>query len=309
MEEKRKNRRGDRYDAYLVRDLDPLQGIMNYLMGERTENEAVCHLDVEMSALNQFIKDKNDNNPNPVFKYTFFHAFLAALARTVEARPKLNYFVRNRKYWERKVISFAFIAKKQKIDGAEEGLVIARYDRDSEVSPLEQMHQSTCKMVAEIRKSKESKDDTLKIIAALLKLPGFIFKPVVALIRSLDKHGRLPKSFVKANPYGATCFVSNLGSIKMDATYHHLINFGTNSIFAIVGEKKKKPVFHEDGTFELKEFLPISLTLDERIADGVYYAKSLRYLKALLLKPELLDMSAKEKIDYDALLEELKDRI
>lgn len=309
MAEQRKNRRGDRYDAWRVRDLDPLQGFMNHVMGERTENEAVAHMDVQMDALTQYVKDKNDNNPNPIFKYTFFHAFLAALARTVEARPKLNYFVRNRVYWERKVISFAFIAKKQKIDGAEEGLVITNYKKDSDVSPMEQMHLSTCKMVAEIRKSKESKDDTLKIIAGLLKLPGFIFKPIVALIRSLDRHGRLPKSFVKANPYGATCFVSNLGSIKLNASYHHLINFGTNSIFAIVGQKEKKPIFHEDGTFELKEFLPISLTLDERIADGVYYAKSLRILKALLLKPELLDKPACEKIDYEALLEELKDRL
>jgi len=307
MEEQRKNRHGDRYDAWLVRDLDPLQGIMNYLMGDRTDNEAVAHLDIQMDALAAYVKDKNDNNPNPIFKYTFFHAFLAALARTVEARPKLNYFVRNRKYWERKVISFAFIAKKQKIDGAEEGLVITNYKKDSDVSPMEQMHLSTCKMVAEIRKSKESKDDTIKIISNLLKLPGFIFSFATAIIRALEKHGRLPKSFVKANPYGATCFVSNLGSIKLNASYHHLINFGTNSIFAIVGQKEKKPVFHEDGTFELKEFLPVSLTLDERIADGVYYAKSLRILKALLLKPELLDKPACEKIDYDALLEELKD--
>jgi len=309
MEQQRKNRLGDRYDAWLVRDLDPLQGIMNYLMGDRTDNEAVAHMDVEMDALVAYVKDKNDNNPNPIFKYTFFHAFLAALARTIEERPKLNYFVRNKKYWERKVISFAFIAKKQKIDGAEEGLVITNYKKDSDVSPMEQMHLSTCKIVAEIRKSKESKDDTLKIISSLLKLPGFIFKGVCALIRALDRHGRLPKSFVKANPYNATCFISNLGSIKLNASYHHLINFGTNSIFAIVGQKEKKPVFHEDGTFELKEFLPISLTLDERIADGVYYAKSLRILKALLLKPELLDKPACEKIDYDALLDELKDRL
>lgn len=305
MAEQRKNRRGDRYDAWRVRDLDPLNGVMTYLLGSRTENEAVCHMDIEMEALNAYVKYKNDNNPNPVFKYTFFHVILAAIARTIEARPKLNYFIRNRKYWERKVISFSFIAKKQKIDGAEEGLVITTYKPDSDLSPVEQMHNSTCKMVAEIRKDKESKDDTVKIVSALLKLPGFIFKPIIALIMALDRHGRLPKSFVKANPYGTTCFVSNLGSIKMDASYHHLINFGTNSVFVIVGEKTKKPVFHEDGTFELKEFLPISLTLDERIADGVYYAKSLRYLKALILRPDLLDKPAREKIDFEKLLTEL----
>ena len=34
--------------------------------------------------------------------------------------------------------------------------------------------------VSEIRKNSESKDDTLKIISTLLKLPGFIFKLIIA---------------------------------------------------------------------------------------------------------------------------------
>ncbi len=308
MPEERKNRRGDRYDAYLVRDMDPLQGFMNYVMGSRTENEAVIHLDVPMENLNAFIAKKNAENENPIFKYTFMHAVLAALARTIEARPKMNYFVRNKKFWERKVISFSFIAKKQKVDGAEEGLVITTYKKDSDVSALEQMHLSTCKMVAEIREKEENHDDTTKIMASLLKLPSFILKPVVALILHLDRVGKLPKSFVKANPYGCTCFISNLGSIKMDASYHHLINFGTNSIFGILGRKEKKPVFTEENgevKTTLKEFLPVSLTVDERIADGVYYAKTVRIFKALLIRPELLDLPAKEKIDYEKLLEEV----
>ena len=90
----------------------------------------------------------------------------------------------------------------------------------------------------------------------------------------------------------------------MDAEYHHLINFGTNSFFLIVGEKTKKPVFHEDGSFELKEFLPLSLTIDERIADGVYFANSIKVLKAFLMKPEYLLKPANEVIDTLMLREE-----
>ena len=82
-------------------------------------------------------------------------------------------------------MEFSQLAKKQKIDGAEEGLVITNYKKDSDVSPMEQMHLSTCKIVAEIRKSKESKDDTIKIISTLLKLPGFVFKGVCANVEML----------------------------------------------------------------------------------------------------------------------------
>ena len=300
-----KVRFGDRYDATRVRDLDPLQSFMNLLMGERAENEALCELEINMSSLLSYIEKKNAENSNPQFRYTFFHAVLAALCRTIQARPKLNWFVRNKKYWQRRVISFAFVAKKQKTDGSAEELIITKYDKDSDISPIEQMHNSTCKMVSEIRKSNESHDETIKIIKSLLKAPGPLLNFIGFIIRKLGKHGRLPKSFVKANPYDATCFVTNLGSIKLNLNYHHLINFGSNSLFIVIGEKTKKPVFTEDGGFRFEEFLPLSITLDERIADGVYFGKSLRILKALLLKPELLDISANTEIDFDTLLEEM----
>ena len=44
MEKEKKKKRGDRTDGYLVRDLDPLHMFMPYLMGSRTENEAVMNL-------------------------------------------------------------------------------------------------------------------------------------------------------------------------------------------------------------------------------------------------------------------------
>ncbi|MBR6348857.1 MAG: 2-oxo acid dehydrogenase subunit E2, partial [Spirochaetales bacterium] len=87
--------------------------------------------------------------------------------------------------------------------------------------------------------------------------------------------------------------------------YHHLSNFGSNSLFAIIGRKEKKPVYDDDGTVTMKEFLPVSFTIDERIADGVYFNNSIKVLKAYLLKPELLDLPAKEKIDIRAVEEEL----
>jgi len=42
----------------------------------------------------------------------------------------------------------------------------------------------------------------------------------------------------------------------------------------------------------------IGLTIDERIADGFYYAKSVRLLKKLAAEPELLDLRADEEVEY-----------
>ena len=298
-----KKQKGERFDAYRVWDVQPIQQFMTDLLGERVANEAVCKFDIDMEALDAFIEKKNSENPE--FKYTFFHVFCAALGRSVAERPRMNYFIRNGHYYERKEISFTAIAKKQKKDGAEEGMIIMKYDKNSDESPVSQMHNSICKQVYNIRKSEESHDDTTKIMQTLVNLPRPIYKLVMATIRTLDRKGRLFKDFVEANPYSKTCFISNLGSIKMDAEYHHLSNFGSNSFFAIIGKKTKKPVFNDDGTFEMRQFLPISFTIDERIGDGVYFANTIRIFKAYMMRPELLDIPANQAIDIKAVEAEL----
>ncbi|MBQ3317032.1 MAG: 2-oxo acid dehydrogenase subunit E2 [Spirochaetales bacterium] len=298
-----KKQKGERYDAYRVWDVQPIQQFMTDLLGERVANEAVCKFDIDMEALDAYIEKKNSENPE--FKYTFFHVFCAALGRSVAERPRMNYFIRNGHYYERKEISFTAIAKKQKKDGAEEGMIIMKYDKNSDESPVSQMHNSICKQVYNIRKSEESHDDTTKIMQTLVNLPRPIYKLVMATIRTLDRKGRLFKDFVEANPYSKTCFISNLGSIKMDAEYHHLSNFGSNSFFAIIGKKTKKPVFNDDGTFEMRQFLPISFTIDERIGDGVYFANTIRIFKAYMMRPELLEIPANQSIDIKAVEAEL----
>ncbi|MBR4426496.1 MAG: 2-oxo acid dehydrogenase subunit E2 [Spirochaetales bacterium] len=303
MGEKVKKQKGEKYDAYLVKDVEPIQEFMLNLLGSRTDNEAVCKFDIEMDALDAYVQKRNSENPE--FRYTFFHVFCAALSRTIAERPKMNYFIRNTKFYERKAISITAIAKKQKKDGAEEGMIIMKYDKNSDVSPIEQMHESICKQVYHIRKDAESHDDTTNIMRTIVNLPKPIRKLVFSLILRWDRTGNLPKEMAEASPYSHTCFVSNLGSIKMDADYHHLSNFGSNSFFAIIGKKQKKPVFHDDGTFEMKEFLPISFTIDERIGDGVYFANTIRIFKAYMMRPELLDIPANQSVDVRTVEDEL----
>ena len=48
----------------------------------------------------------------------------------------------------------------------------------------------------------------------------------------------------------------------------------------------------------VRPVLNIGVTLDERIADGYYYSKTMRLVKHLLAHPELLERPAGEKVDY-----------
>ena len=45
--------------------------------------------------------------------------------------------------------------------------------------------------------------------------------------------------------------------------------------------------------------MDIGFTLDERIADGFYFARSLKIVQHLLAHPELLELPLHQEVTYD----------
>ena len=89
-----------------------------------------------------------------------------------------------------------------------------------------------------------------------------------------------------------------MGSIGLECGYHHLVNWGTNSCFIVIGKKQMKMEYDQDGNPDLHEVVPIGITLDERIADGYYYSGTVALVKELLAHPDLLDVPADTPVEY-----------
>ena len=296
MENVAKRRRGDRRDATLVRDLDSMHVFMPIMMPNRADNEAFLQELVDMSAVEAYLEQKNAQSPE--YKFTFFHVILAALARTIEMRPRMNRFIIGNRYYDRNHISFSFIVKKAFSDNADESVMILKYDTSSEKASIDMIHDKISDFVFSVRKSNKT-DGTTDILDTLAKTPMWMRKLIVAILRSLDEHGNMPKDLANEDPYNSTVFISNLGSIKLNAGYHHLANWSTNSVFVVVGEKHMQPFYNADGSVVVKPALNLGLTLDERIADGYYYAKTMRLLRKFFAEPTLLDIPAKEELHIE----------
>ena len=131
------------------------------------------------------------------------------------------------------------------------------------------------------------------------KMPRWMGKAIVRFLMFLDRHGWVPSDLIATDPYYSSVVISNLGSIKLKCGYHHLTNWGTCSLFCIIGEKKKSPFINEDGTVTMRETLELGLTIDERLADGYYYSKSVRLLEYLLTHPEELEKPMSEEVQYE----------
>ncbi|MBS7316184.1 MAG: 2-oxo acid dehydrogenase subunit E2 [Clostridiaceae bacterium] len=292
----KQRRRGDRRDAKLARDLDSMHVFMPFLLPKRTDNEAVMNEVIDLTSVMEYIERKNAGNPD--YKYTIFQVICAALAKTVYLRPKMNRFVSGHRTYDRNDLSFSFVVKKKFVDDAHESLAILKMDQESEISPMDQFHDKLRDIVYSVRVH-DKQDSTTDIMDIFKKLPRWLTRMIVGCLNILDYYGKVPAALSKSDPYNSTIFITNLGSIKMSANYHHLVNWGTNSFFVVVGEKYRRPYFREDGSYELRDALELGMTVDERIADGLYFAGSIRLLRRLLNEPELLELPFSTPVEYE----------
>ena len=284
---------GDRRDATLLRNTDAMHFIMGIIYPHRADNEAYIAERVNLEPIKAYLAGKNvEGIP---FKYTFFHVILTALVKTVTLRPKLNRFYANENYYQRNKVTAGFVIKKEFSDGSEEAVALLEAKPDATIDTI---HQEIYQRVHATR-NEQKMNTTDNSMDILNKLPRFLSKAVIRFIRWLDRHGWCPDVLIGDDPNYSSVFLSNLGSIKLRSGYHHLTNWGTCSLFCVIGEKKWTPLYDEHGLVEMRETVDLGLTVDERIADGYYYSKSIRLFKHLLEHPELLEQPMNTEVEYD----------
>jgi hypothetical protein len=287
-----KRKWGDRKDGIWLKDIPAMNRMMPVLMPNRADNEAHISVDIDLAPINAYLAKLNEGRTED--KYTFFHIVSAAIGKAFILRPKMNRFIVGSKMYQRRDVSIAFTVKKRFDDHAEEALAFFTYDPKE---TLDSYHQKIMKVIHSTKSDKE-KDTSTGAMDLVCKLPQCLISRIVRFVLWLDKHGWAPDFLIGSDPNHAAVFLSNLGSIGLPGGYHHLVNWGTNSCFVVVGKKEMKMVYDADGTGQVREVLPLGITLDERIADGYYYSGTVALVKELLAHPELLEMPADTPVEY-----------
>ena len=282
---------GDRRDATLLRDIDSMHYIMPLMYPNRCDNEAFISERIDLTNVNRYLEKKNAGNP--AYKYNIFQVIVTAVLKTITLRPQLNRFIANYNLYQRDGVSAAFTIKKIFTDEGDEALAFLRAKPTDNIDSI---HDEIFRQVSYVRN--EGKDPSTESMDMLQKIPLIFKKPLGAGARFLDRHGWMPQSVIETDPYQSSVVLANLGSIKLHSGYHHLTNWGTTSVFCIVGEKKPRRFECSDGTTELRDSIDIGLTIDERISDGFYCSRAVRLLKTLLENPELLELPLEEKVEY-----------
>jgi hypothetical protein len=280
---------GDRFDATYLKDVDSMHFIMPFMYPDRCDNQAFFTFKIDLTNLNAYLAKKNADNPE--YKYNMFQCVVAAALKTIFLRSKLSIFIHNRKMYRRNEVSAAFTVKQEFADNGGEVLAFLHAKPEWTIDDVHnEIHRQLLKL-----KTKGYADESTSIMDKLNKAPKWITRPLVGGICRLEKKGLIPPALVETDPYHSSIVLANLGSIGLPNGYHHLTNWGTTSMFLLIGTIGRLP-FYENDTVTFRDGVEIGFTVDERIADGFYFARSIKMLQLFLDQPELLERPMNEKL-------------
>jgi pyruvate/2-oxoglutarate dehydrogenase complex dihydrolipoamide acyltransferase (E2) component len=267
-------------DGRLVK-VHALNAMFPYMFRTRTESLVYFSADLDVENLLAYIEKKKAEG----VEIKFFQMFMAAVVKLFKERPYLNRFISGRKLYQRNDIKLSFIAKKSASDEGEETNVALTF---GEKTTFEEVI-GKLKRDIKIAKSDEAKKDDDKLIESLMKLPRCILRMQFAFLRWMDFYFNMPGAFTDVDPLRCSVYIANLGSIGIEAPFHHLFEWGNCSMFIAIGKIGYKPVALEDGTIVAKKMVEVKVTIDERIADGFYFARSLELMQSYLKNPESIE--------------------
>ena len=273
-----------RNDATYVADLDPYKRIFPYIMKRRNDSLVYHQFKIDLTRGVQFIKDMNHQNPGD-HQYRVFELFLAAMMRTFAMRPQLNRFLANYEIWQRNELSLNFVVKEDYSDEAPEHSSIVYFQPEMTFPEMASIINRTI----ENARNGGTDNDSDRAIDFFLHFPKWFIRMFVLLAGWLDWHGIAPKALRDADGLHATAFVANLGSIGLEGSpHHHLYQWGTTSVFVTMGTMRRRRVINENNQRSFIDQMDIGVTLDERIADGFYFIKTIQILQDYLDHPERL---------------------
>jgi len=270
-----------RSDGELVRDVPAYRRMMPFLFLKKNESNVYFELTMDLTRTLPFIESFNSGRGK---KATLFHYMLWCMVRTADEWPQLNRFIAGKRLYQRKGIWLSFSANK----GFEENspVVVIKKQFDPKISFPELVDL----LLVEIRQGKSDKKSRVdRELSFFLRLPRSILSIAVKAVHLLDYFGLLPASYIEKDPLYASAFVANLGSLGLDAVYHHLYEYGNIPVFMTIGKIKPELYRGDDGQAKFRDSVTMRFTCDERVGDGFDTARGLNSLKSLIENPLFME--------------------
>ena len=279
--------------AKRVKDYTGMQQLSCDIKPNRSVSDVFINQKMDVTELMKYLDKKKKKGD----KITFFHAVLAGVGKVYHNRPLLNRFVQDRHLFMHNDVVIAFVAKTAFNDKAEEQMICLKIDPEDNIDTISE------KCSSKLGKIRNDKGDVEisganNVIEVLGHWPNIFRVPVFGFLKWMDKKGLLPASLEADNIYYSSIILSNLGRLHSGAIFHNITDFGNSSALGTIGEVRDEEVII-NGKKQVRKLCEFGINLDERIADGYYFVKSIQLLQHIFDHPEMLEENANDKIETE----------
>lgn len=280
----------DRAKGRRVRTMDPMAQLEAYFMPDRIGAQNLIKDRVELSKIEEYIAKKRKEG---LKGFGFMHVFIASYLRVVAQYPRVNRFLAGQKVYSRYNCEISLAVKKEmSVDSPDTTVKMVFVPGIT----AEEVYHKVAEIISE-NKGEEA-ESTFDVVAKMFSMiPGVVLKFVVWFIKLLDYFGLLPTALEDVSPFHGSMFFTSMASLGIPVIHHHLYDFGNVPVFCAFGKKYKVNEAHTDGSVEEKRYMDYSVSVDERICDGYYFAQVLKSFKKVLSNPECLDEAVDAKAD------------
>jgi hypothetical protein len=237
----------------------PYRRMMFAIMPGRNESAFYYEASVDVEALERYAA-----RARTCCEADITHIFAAAMGETLRRVPRMNRFVAGQRLYERRGRWVSFAMKRKARDRGAALATVKIECREGE--SFADFTRRVNAAIEENRSGRPTAADREFALFDLLPRPGLVLG--AWLLRALDGHNLLPGFFIEGDPLYTSAFIANLGSLDMDSGYHHLFEYGTCSIFVVAGRIREELVV-EGGRAAVRRRLPLRISYDERIDDGI----------------------------------------
>ncbi len=282
---------GFRSDGKRIKNIDPLMKLVPHIMPERNDAMVMSVYDIDCAGMDEYIFKRRKEG----VRVNYMDITIAAMARVMAERPRLNRFISNGRIYRRNLIQLSFTIKKALKDGADETVVKLTFKGTETIDEVKAMLDKEVLANSTV----SAVNDADKLAKLFTIVPNFMIKFLVGTLKLLDKLGLLPRSILEVSPFHTSLYLTNMKSIKMNYVLHHIYNFGTTSMFISMGKEKHVPVVidPEEKTFDVQKLFQLGCTIDERICDGLYFGNSMKAFKTYMSNPTLLETPLAAKVE------------
>ncbi|MCX6107304.1 MAG: 2-oxo acid dehydrogenase subunit E2 [Proteobacteria bacterium] len=229
-------------------------------------------------------------------RVTITHFLGKAIAEALRRNPEINSVLRFGKIYSRKNVTLFFQVATDQQGKDLSGVIV----RDAENKTLLQMTTEMNKRIASVRDFSDKSYSQMKSLMSLIPgwLTGWVLDIAGFIQYSLNMWS--PLLGTPKDPMGSV-MITNIGSLGLDLGFAPLVAYSRVPLLITAGAIKQRPVV-ENGEIVVGTTIPLCVTFDHRIIDGMHASKLSQTMIKIFADPETeLNVAEREKTPAPAL--------